>query len=343
MGSHNEWDRLEEVIIGTSRFARKPQVHKDQLAIEYPDVTDPNQLQIGQFPQQVIEETEEDLNAFAEALEAMGVRVLRPQPIDQTKKFGTPDWSTDGFSSFCPRDSLLVVGDKIIETPMTMRSRFLETLSYKEILLNYFDQGAHWLSAPKPRLLDSLYENQDEAEINLGNLEPIFDAANILRAGTDIFYLISNTGNEMGARWLQRTLGEAYKIHTCKHLYSGIHLDSTIALLRPGLVLLNPERVNENNLPEKLRSWDKIWCPTMVDTGFTGSRPLSSVWVGMNLFMINPQLAVVDLNQTELIRLLERSQIEVLPMRLRHSRTLGGGFHCVTLDTKRKGSLENYF
>jgi len=28
---------------------------------------------------------------------------------------------------------------------------------------------------------------------------------------------------------------------------------------------------------------------------------------------------------------------------MRQARTLSGGFHCVTLDTKRKGTLESYF
>ena len=29
-------------------------------------------------------------------------------------------------------------------------------------------------------------------------------------------------------------------------------------------------------------------------------------------------------------------------MRLRHAKILGGGFHCVTLDLNRKGTLEQY-
>jgi glycine amidinotransferase/scyllo-inosamine-4-phosphate amidinotransferase 1 len=33
---------------------------------------------------------------------------------------------------------------------------------------------------------------------------------------------------------------------------------------------------------------------------------------------------------------LEQHKFTVIPQELRHSRTLGGGFHCVTLDTRRK-------
>jgi glycine amidinotransferase/scyllo-inosamine-4-phosphate amidinotransferase 1 len=36
-----------------------------------------------------------------------------------------------------------------------------------------------------------------------------------------------------------------------------------------------------------------------------------------------------------LIKILEENKFTVIPLELRHSRTLGGGFHCVTLDLVR--------
>lgn len=56
---------------------------------------------------------------------------------------------------------------------------------------------------------------------------------------------------------------------------------------------------------------------------------------------LSPKLAVVDKHQTELIKLLESRGIDVRPILLRHGRTLGGGFHCITLDVRRKGNSEN--
>ena len=63
----------------------------------------------------------------------------------------------------------------------------------------------------------------------------------------------------------------------------------------------------------------------------------------MNMFSINPNLVVVDQHQSALIKLLEKHGIDVLPLRLRHSKMLGGGFHCTTLDIRRKGTLQSYF
>jgi N-dimethylarginine dimethylaminohydrolase len=63
----------------------------------------------------------------------------------------------------------------------------------------------------------------------------------------------------------------------------------------------------------------------------------------MNLFSINPDLVVVDRDQTALIRLLEKQRFDVIPLKLRHSKMMGGGFHCVTLDVRRRGTMQRYF
>jgi hypothetical protein len=52
---------------------------------------------------------------------------------------------------------------------------------------------------------------------------------------------------------------------------------------------------------------------------------------------------VVDRDQTGLIRLLEKQRLDVIPLKLRHAKMLGGGFHCVTLDIRRSGTLQRYF
>ena len=53
------------------------------------------------------------------------------------------------------------------------------------------------------------------------------------------------------------------------------------------------------------------------------------------MFSIDPKTVIVDKNQIDLIRRLEQIGQTVVPLELRHSRTLGGGFHCVTLDLER--------
>jgi glycine amidinotransferase len=56
----------------------------------------------------------------------------------------------------------------------------------------------------------------------------------------------------------------------------------------------------------------------------------------MNLLSINPNLVVLEENQEDLRKELAKHNIDCAMMPLRHSVTLGGSFHCATLDLERK-------
>jgi N-dimethylarginine dimethylaminohydrolase len=343
--SCNEWDPLEEVIVGNPLNARFPTADLSTQMAEFPDRT-LSEIPQGPFPQQIIEETEEDLDAFVAALESQDVVVKRPKTWPHEKKFSTINWESEGYYNYCPRDIMLVIGDHIIETPNVIRSRAQESFSYRKMMIEYLKSGAKWYSAPRPMLLDSLFDADLEKPTPRDD-EPAFDAANVLRMGRDLLYLVSATGNEMGGQWLQTILGDDFRVHFMKDVYYGSHIDSTFCALRPGLVLCNPARINEDTLPDIFKQWEVIYSPPMESTdNFDAdylAKSIGSKWIDMNLFSINPNLVVVDRDQTGLIRLLEKNGLDVIPLKLRHSKMLGGGFHCTTLDTRRKGSLEKYF
>ncbi|MFV2012559.1 MULTISPECIES: scyllo-inosamine-4-phosphate amidinotransferase [unclassified Micromonospora] len=346
----NSWDeftRLREIIVGNATHARIPaQTDPSAWLNDFPELSPAERERVGgPFPQRVVEETNEDLADLVTTLRDLGVVVHQPSAADHDQEFSGPGWRSQGRHSYCPRDLALVIGSTIIETPSPSRARYFELSSLRELFRDYLVRGGQWLSAPRPLLRDELYLTDADGGPLLGEAEPAFEAANVLRLGRDVFYQVSRSGNEIGMHWLQSTLrllGDI-RVHPLRGLYQGTHIDSTICFLRPGLVLLNPERVRPDTIPEVLHRWDVIWCPPIEE-----SEPpllpyrLSTPWVGMNLLMVNPQLAVVDQNQRKLIRLLEASGIEVVPHRLRHSRVLGGGFHCVTLDTVRDGGPEKY-
>jgi N-dimethylarginine dimethylaminohydrolase len=344
--SCNEWDPLEEVIVGNPLNARFPFPDRSTQVAEYPDRS-LAEIPRGLFPQQIIEETEEDLNGFVEILESCGVTVKRPDNWSHEAKFSTIHWESQGYYNYCPRDVLLAIGDQIIETPNVIRSRAQETFSYRTLLIDYMKAGARWISAPRPMLLDSLFEGVDLDKPTPRNDEPAFDAANVLRFGRDLIYLVSATGNEMGGHWLQSILGDGYRVHFLKDVYYGSHIDSTLVALRPGLLLANPSRLNDDTLPKILKQWKVIYSPPMENTDRYDpeylSKCIGSDWIDMNSFSISPNLVVVDRNQPTLIKLLEREGLDVIPLKLRHSKLLGGGPHCVTLDVRRKGTLERYF
>jgi N-dimethylarginine dimethylaminohydrolase len=224
---------------------------------------------------------------------------------------------------------------------MTLRARQFETNSFKPILREYLESGAKWFAAPRPLLLDEDYFTDADRDLAISESDPVFDAANILRIGKDILYLVSDSGNRLGARWLQVVLGDEYRVHAVEGLYKGTHVDTTITLVRPGLVVVNALRVNPSNLPKIFSKWDVIYLDEVIDIGFTGI-PYASEWIGMNFMMLNPEFAVVDGKQTKLIKELDSYGVGVIPMSLSHARTMGGGMHCVTLDVRRRGKLEDY-
>ena len=218
-------------------------------------------------------------------------------------------------------------------------------------------------------------EDVRHAELTGGRLEKLhklseheilFEAANTLRMGKDLLYLVSCSGNYKAAKWLQSILGNTYRVHTTEDIYRSSHIDSTVMALRPGLVMLNSKRVGPNNCPPMFEKWEKLYfedvAPTsqteldfqnevrdpsareLAELGFdTNLTEMASPWVGMNFLSIDPETVVVDERQTSLIRLLETHKFIVVPVRLRHIYTQGGGIHCATLDTVRDGELEAYF
>src|SRR5262249_48977313 len=95
--------------------------------------------------------------------------------------------------------------------------------------------------------------------------EILFEAANVLRVGKDLLYLVSRSGNHLGAKWIQSVLGDEYRVHTTE-IYRSSHIDSTILCFRPGLVLLNASRVNEQNCPKIFAKWDKIYFSDIAPT-----------------------------------------------------------------------------
>ena len=98
--------------------------------------------------------------------------------------------------------------------------------------------------------------------------------------------------------------------------------------------MLNASRVNFDNVPQVFDGWHKIWVQDVVAQDFY-QYPYASKWIAMNMLVVDPHTVICDADQTDLIQTLESYRFTVIPKKLRHSRTLGGGFHCVTLDLVR--------
>ena len=318
MRSQNEWGKLKKVIVGVADNARVPEIDLSVRTINYADRKDISDIPVGTYPTKVIEEANEDLEVFVNFLQGENVEVLRPER------------SKTDYYNFCPRDVIFTHKDISLATPMPLRCRadawkpFSEILDFELISCNYCDD------------LYNLNCVGDKDTLALNELSPAFDAANILRANDDILYLVSNSANVKGAELLQDILGDRAKVHMLRGVYSYMHIDTTIAFLREGLMLLNPERIKSVDvLPESFRNWDVVWCPEPIDIGYYAGYNHASEWVNMNLFSVNENLIALEEHQEPTRKALEKHGIECAMLPMRHGRTLSGIFHCVTLDLER--------
>jgi glycine amidinotransferase len=322
-----------------------------------------------------------ELNNLAKVLEDRGIVVRRPNAMPNVSVVA-PSFEMERMNGWsCPRDTLLCVGDEIFECPLSWRSRVFEKFAYRDILLDYHerDDTFIWSSAPHPELKDSLYRTGYDAAASVdgevteaGRLaqmerkefvtidggEPVFDAADAIRVGKDVFVLHSHSCNVLGFEWLKRQLRRrgvrSHLVHM-PTVHNPSHIDASILPLRPpnaatgerGVVLVAPAVVdcdavrmfNNNN-------WDTLLCPEpdhdpVADPDYVGK---SGKWISLNILSLDHNTVVVAEHDVSLISVLEGSGFECITVPFKNVIEFGGALHCCTLDVRRRGdACVDYF
>ena len=362
VNSWNEWDPLKHIIVGRADNCMLPPL---EPAVDVKVQLDSPIRRLAGTPrsQESVDKANAQLDNFAEILRKRGVRVDRPTPLDFSQAVSTPDWEVECmFGCMPPRDVLLTVGNEMIEATMSYRCRWFEYLAYRDLLIRYFedDPNMRFEAAPKPRLTDASYRpgykemaHTEEDRLKLVakkefvtvETEPLFDAAEVLRCGKDLFVQHGNTANLKGIDWLRRHF-PGHRVHAMN--FPGdpypIHIDCTFVALRPGLALNNPIR---KALPEHRRLFEENgW--EIVDAAQPAHKeppPLcySSVWLSMNVLMLDPKTVFVEESEVHQMDQLSKLGLEVIPVPFRDAYAFGGGLHCATTDVYREGGCEDCF
>ena len=309
-----------------------------------------------------LEELAEDVDELVQPLEQLGVKVHRPMPLNQIIKFKTPYWEATGIPALNVRDQAIIIGNEIIETTPLIRARYFENDLLKPIFYQYFKAGSHWTTMPKPIMTDRSFDlsyvkdsgrdmvateavyGQEPSEFDVG-IEMMIDAAQCIRFGKDILVNVATQNHEMGLQWLERHLGDRFRFHRVYRMTDN-HIDSIVLPLRPGTLLLRAPQFFDM-LPEPLKKWDIIYPPDPTENIFPTYEEddliLTSKYIALNVLSVDETTVIVNALFPELIKTLEKHGFTAVPVRHRHRRLFGGGFHCFTLDTVREGSLEDYF
>lgn len=372
VNSFNEWAPLREVVVGTSAGY---EAHELELSFRlffndvahssfyYPSLDAHHPMEAGDSRRDLnhryVEELAEDVEEFASALRGAGVTVLRPEPLGTKTAFSTPNWEATMIPALNVRDQTIVLGDEIIETAPQVRARSLESDLLKPIFSRYFREGARWTSMPRPRLVDASFDTSyvsgqttpaiedvgNRADAAVDSFELMIDGAQCLRFGRDLLVNVSTANHVLGAKWLERHLQGRFRVHVMER-FADNHVDSLVLPLRPGLLLVRNPGVADR-LPLPLRAWDRIYAPIPLERNFPQYDDddviISGPYIDMNVLSVDENTVVVNSLFPELIREFELHRFTVIPVRHRHRRLFGGGFHCFSLDTVRDGGCEDYF
>jgi len=344
----NSWDEfspLKHIIVGRPDGSC---IAPDEPASKHKIPMDSDMKgQSGPRPAASVVKAQAQMDNYVKLLESHGVKVDRPDPIDWNNPVKTPFFEIGTeFGSMPPRDVLLTVGSEILEATMSFRSRWFEYRSYRDLVQSYWlqDHNMKWEAAPKPQMTDASYkmeyldehESRDEAFrlekvarkdfVTKDWVEPLFDAADTLRLGKDLFVQHGFTTNLAGIEWIRRHFPD-HRVHAVN--FPGdpfpIHIDATFVPIKPGLIINNPNR----RLPEEQKKifekngWKII---DAAQPAHTEPPPLcySSVWLSMNCLVIDDRYVMVEASEEHQIKQMKELGMEAIPVPFRGSLCHGG-------------------
>ena len=345
VSAYTSWQPLEEVIVGRA------------YTPDYFDFIE--DAQVRNQLQQILFETNEDLDNLQKTCETYGAIVKRPGLIDKGlfEKLNTKDNGAP-LPPLTPRDWQITLGDKLL--------RVLKVYELDDICKEYAEQviDPHGLSP-----YDSHADWWDPNCVLNGA-----SASCIVRCGTDVFFDNSDYLTSEQSRWIQENcLDSRYKFHEA--ITDG-HGDAVFAILKPG-VLLSSKWDDQLDLDSDFPGWDvsKLECSTIAhamavgkfkEENFNGawyvqgSTPTKEFanfvdtylkeWVGyvsdtvfdVNCLVLDEENVIFSAYNKQVFDYCEKHRINPIISELRHSYFWDGGVSCCTQDIRRKGGLESY-
>ena len=149
INSHNEWDKLREIIVGSGEGLGATIEWHSEKKISEKILLKAYELCKKASPKWFVDEINEDLENLSSKLKEFGATVYRPKVHDISKIYSSPFWSSSGNNIYNVRDLNLVVGNNVIESPSHNISRYFETTALYEIWYEkYFENGFKWIAGP---------------------------------------------------------------------------------------------------------------------------------------------------------------------------------------------------
>ncbi|TQV95513.1 hypothetical protein V2A60_000703 [Cordyceps javanica] len=342
--AEDEWSPLRAVIVGRAEHSCYPSEprHLTRAFVppEYLDRFRPH----NPFSAEIVEKAQQELDRFAEVLRQHGVTVYRPDEVDWLKH--------GGYTGAMPRDRLMTVGNTLIESIPAWGCRQKEVeLGFSTILSHLsHPEGAPWHVYRQPVLhgRDTIYDGKEEEKFDpakdwaISNNRPAFDAADFMRLGKHLIGQLSHVTNQKGIDYLRSVLPTGYTLELIKPTYSTVvHIDTTILPLRKGLLVYNPKYISGEALGElkALEGWELHAYP--YNPGAPGppngpEQPMASRWLVLNGLSLDDKHIFVEEQATQFAEWIkEKFDIDSIMLPFKHVNSIGGSFHCATVDLVR--------
>ena len=341
----DEWSPLRAVIVGRAGRACFPSAPDKMIKATMPTAHVHRFQPKSPFPEKLIARAEAELDYFAAILEAEGIKVYRPPK--------GVDWlAVDGYTGAMSRDGLMSVGNTLIEACFAWpcRSREIE-IAFTPILDAVSqDRRVRVVRRPKSAFANNLLDedqknNNDESQWVINNNRPAFDTADFMRFGHTILGQYSHVTNQAGVDYLQQHLPAGYKIEMLEvDDPSAMHIDATILPLREGLLVYNPTKVTEASLRqhEVLASWDLHAYPFTPEAPIEPPLYMTSAWLCLNALVLDGKRVVVEASDYRTAEWYESLGMECIRCPFKHVNSIGGSFHCATVDLVRENGAVGF-
>lgn len=354
LSADDEWSPLEAVIVGRAEHSAFPSEPRHMIEATMPAVHIDNFRPSNPFPADVVAKAQLELDHFAALLKKQGIRVYRPKEVDWLK--------VGGYTGAMPRDGLMTIGQTLIEAPFAWRCRRREIqLAYSDIIDELAGGGEMATICRAPLIIgaDSLYDKIGDSSCEgkpgnngssnshpwaINNSRPAFDTADFMRFGKTVIGQLSNVTNQRGVDYLQAILPHGYSVEllatTDDH---ALHIDATLLPLRKGILIYNPERVSESSLRRHsvFHGWELHAYPFVPQPRSSPSPPMymSSPWLVLNALSLDERRIIVEEADTQFaFWVRDKFGMEPIMCPFQHVNSIGGSFHCATVDLVRRSS-----
>ncbi|EER27397.1 Amidinotransferase family protein [Coccidioides posadasii C735 delta SOWgp] len=340
VSADDEWSPLESVIVGRAEHSAFPSEPAHMIEATMPDEHQQSFKPSNPFPPEILQKAQEELDNFASILEREGIRVYRPKEVNWLK--------IGGYTGAMPRDSLMTVGNTVIEAPFAWGCRKQEVeLGYSDILSALAEDGlSKVVRAPKILGRETLYDGVENCSSNgthtwaINNTRPSFDTADFMRFGKVIIGQLSNVTNMKGVEYLRSVIPEGYTVEILQtddpH---AMHIDATILPLRNKLMVYHPERVTEKALRQHavFENWELYAYPFTPEQKDGPPLYMTSPWLVLNALSLDENRIMVEAKDTVFASWVkEKFGMEPIMCPFQHVNSIGGSFHCATVDLVRR-------